>query len=132
MPGNVTLVQLENTFTPQQTYCFSSASAISIADGKISEKGAHTCTIISVSSAVNDIRAQMIDQAKNLSLSKREISAQRIWEELNVKYIQTSSNSPSSVIKATKADVVKVVLLTRKEESHGDIYTDIQTREYAE
>ncbi|KII67739.1 hypothetical protein RF11_01786 [Thelohanellus kitauei] len=49
--------------------------AIRIADGKISEKGTHTWTAVSISSAVTDIRAQMIDGAKNLSLSKREIFA---------------------------------------------------------
>ncbi|KII69197.1 hypothetical protein RF11_08895 [Thelohanellus kitauei] len=105
--------------------------AISVEYGKISEKGTHTGTAVTVSSAFTDIRAQMIDEAKNLSSSKREISVKRIWEELNLKYIQTN-RILQAVLRATKADVIKVLILTRKQESHCDIYTNIQAREYAE
>ncbi|KII62607.1 hypothetical protein RF11_14019 [Thelohanellus kitauei] len=50
--------------------------AISIADGKILKKRTHILTVVSVSSAVTDIRAHMIDEAENLSLSTRETSAE--------------------------------------------------------
>ncbi|KII69791.1 hypothetical protein RF11_06359 [Thelohanellus kitauei] len=67
--------------------------AISIGDCKISEKATHTWIAVTVSSAVTDIRAQMIYEGQNLSLSKPENSAKWICEELNLKYIPKRQES---------------------------------------
>ncbi|KII63697.1 hypothetical protein RF11_06235 [Thelohanellus kitauei] len=92
------------------------------------QKKGLSCMTVSISAAVTDIRAQMIDEAENLSLSKCEISTKRIWEEMDLRYVQTSSNSSRCILKVTEADVMKVVLLASKEDSHGNIYRYLNMR----